>query len=55
MVRYKIDSSLGGLWVTLLAALTVFFEWVAYGSKKNRPSPLKSFTASPSLNKGNAT
>lgn len=45
MVGYKIDSGIGRLWVTLLSALTDFFEWVGYGSSKQRPSPLKGFTA----------
>jgi hypothetical protein len=46
MVRYKIDSSVGGLWVVLLATLTTFFEWVGGVNSKARPSPLKGFTVS---------
>lgn len=49
MVRYKIDGSVGGLWVRLFAAL----ERLVKGQDRNAPSPLKGFTATPT--KGNAT
>jgi hypothetical protein len=53
MVGYKIDSSVGRLWVRLLTALTTFFDWVGGVNSKARPSPLKGFTVS--ITKGNST
>lgn len=51
MVWYKIDSGSGRLWVVLFRELERLVDrWM---SSKNRPSPLKGFTASPT--KGNAT
>lgn len=51
MVWCKIDSSLGRLWVNFLKVLHWVLDKLPGSSSKNRPSPLKSFSAS--LNKGN--
>lgn len=45
MVWYKIDSGSGRLWVRLMEALERLFEWIVNDKSKNRPSPLKRFTA----------
>lgn len=45
MVRYKIDSGTGRLWLTLVSGLENLFIWLERGRNKSNPSPLKSLSA----------
>lgn len=44
MVRDKIDSGIGRLWVRLLVAFVQVMDWMQGSPSKSRPSPLKHFT-----------